>query len=77
MEVKVIAFGKIADITAARTWMMQVVRSTHELRERLEKIHPELQGMHFLIALDKKIVTADTPLTPGVEVALLPPFSGG
>lgn len=77
MEISIVAFGKIAEIVAAKLWVVEGVKSTFELRKHLESIHPELQGMQYVIALDKKIVTADTPLNAGGEVALLPPFSGG
>lgn len=77
MEVNVLAFGKIADLMAAREWKMQGVSSTAEIREQLEATHPGLRGMSYLIAIDKKVVTSDTTLKDGAEVALLPPFSGG
>ena len=77
MEVNVLAFGKIAELMAAREWKMQGVSSTAEIREQLEATYPGLRGMSYLIAIDKKIVTADTTLKDGAEVALLPPFSGG
>lgn len=77
MEINILAFGKIADITAAREWKMKEVQSTADVRQQLEAAYPELNGMHYLLAIDKKIVTTDAPLHEGAEVALLPPFSGG
>jgi molybdopterin synthase sulfur carrier subunit len=77
MEINILAFGKIADITANREWKIAAVSSTAQIRQQLEATYPDLRGMRYLIAIDKKIVTADTPLQDGAEVALLPPFSGG
>ncbi|EMR03673.1 MoaD/ThiS family protein [Cesiribacter andamanensis] len=77
MEVNILAFGRIAELTAAREWKMQGVRSTEEVRQQLEATYPALQGMRYALALNKKIITADTPLSEGAELALLPPFSGG
>ena len=77
MEVNVIAFGRIADITASPSWKMQGIKSTRELREQLEAQYPALQGMSYQIAVDKKITLNDTALSDQNEVALLPPFAGG
>lgn len=77
MEVNILAFGKIADITARSAWKMEGVRSSSDLREQLEAQYPALRDMRYQIAVDKKIVNSETQLTDGTEVALLPPFSGG
>lgn len=77
MEINILAFGKIADVTASRQWKMKAVGTTDQVRQELEATYPDLRGMQYLMAIDKKIVTADTPLQDGAEVALLPPFSGG
>lgn len=77
MEINILAFGKIADIAAAREWKMKEVQSTADVRQQMEAAYPELSGMRYLLAIDKKIITSDTPLHEGAEVALLPPFSGG
>lgn len=45
----------------------------------LERDHPALAALrpHLAIALDRRLVGLETPLTPGAELALLPPVSGG
>ncbi len=77
MELKIIAFGKIADITAGKEWQVAGAATTAQLREQLESQFPGLRGMTYQIAVDKKIAATDTPIFPQSEVALLPPFSGG
>jgi molybdopterin converting factor small subunit len=77
MEINVLAFGKIADIAAARAWKMEGVNSTADVRRQLEEIYPGMRGLNYLVAVNKEIVTVDTPLHEGAEVALMPPFSGG
>jgi sulfur-carrier protein len=77
MEVNILTFGKIADITASKAIQLKDISSTATLREKLEAEYPALRGMSYKIAIDKKIVTTDTPLQDGAEIALLPPFSGG
>lgn len=77
MEINIVAFGKIADITGRPSWTAQGVKSTGELRQQLEAQYPALNGMRYQIAVDKKLANTDTPLTDKAEVALLPPFAGG
>lgn len=56
---------------------MEGLQTTAELKAELEKQHPALRDMPYLLALDKKIVTTNTLLHEQAIVALLPPFSGG
>ena len=77
MEINVLAFGQIVDITARSAWKMQEVKNTSELRKQLEEQHPALKGMKYNIAVNKTITTGETSLPDQAEVALLPPFSGG
>ena len=77
MEINLLAFGKIADITTRGNWKMQGVQSTEALRAQLEQQFPQLRGMSYQVAVNQKIVNSDTPLGDQAEVALLPPFSGG
>jgi molybdopterin synthase catalytic subunit len=41
--------------------------------------HPSLDRLwpHLAVALDGQLVSPDTPIRPGAELALLPPVSGG
>lgn len=45
----------------------------------LERDHPSLASLraHLAVAVDQRLVRADAPLAHGVELALLPPVSGG
>ena len=45
----------------------------------IQRRHPALAELmpHLAVALDRKLVSADTPLVAGAELALLPPVSGG
>lgn len=77
MEVKIITFGKISDIVARKEWKWEGVKNIEALRERLEKEYPKLQGMSYLIAVNKKIATSEVLLEDQAVIALLPPYSGG
>lgn len=77
MHIKILAFGKIAEILSQTEWEVTGVASTEALRVQLESEFPGLKGMRYLIAVDKKIVSGDCILEDRAVVALLPPFSGG
>lgn len=77
MTVKIIAFGKIAEMAAKTKWSIQHVHSLEELRTILEKEVIGLKGMKYQLSVDRKIATTTTEIKDGSEVALLPPFSGG
>ena len=74
---KILAFGKIAEIVQSDHLEWAAVRDTDVLRKELESNFPDLKGMDFKIAVDKKIVSDYNEINEGSEIALLPPFSGG
>jgi len=76
MAIKVLTFGRLADITGS-TITLDGISNTDELIGQLNKLYPELTHHKYLVAVDKKIISARTELTGDNTVALLPPFSGG
>jgi len=77
MPVQVIVFGQLTDILGHQPVTMDDAPDTTTLIEQLNKRYPALVNKPYIIAVDKKIVTGNTPLTSGNTVALLPPFAGG
>ena len=75
MHVNIIAFGQIADITGSELTLD--VHDTGSLVEMLNEQFPELHKKKFTIAVNRQVVTVNTPLTHNDTVALMPPFSGG
>jgi molybdopterin synthase sulfur carrier subunit len=73
---KVLLFGMIAEKAGAAEVEMAAT-STHFLTRELEQRIPGLDRMSYAIAVDRRIVKEDTPLTGREEIALLPPFAGG
>ncbi|HRT52987.1 MAG TPA: MoaD/ThiS family protein [Flavobacteriales bacterium] len=68
-------FGLIAE--RAGTNLLDVEATTvDELRRVLTGRIEGLDRLSYAIAVDRRLVKADMPLT-GEEVALLPPFAGG
>ena len=76
MSIKIILFGKLADIAGVSV-SVDNVADTDSLVDSLNKRYPELATTRYVIAVDKQMITENTVLNKKSMVALLPPFSGG
>ena len=77
MQVKVLAFGPLAEEMGGREHIVEVPPST-SIRFLLEEMGVDgwiSQGL--VICVNGEKVDGDEPLSEGDEVALLPPVSGG
>jgi len=77
MQVNIIIFGQLTDITGTDILSLENVKDTGELIGRLKTAYPALNTSKFAIAVDTKIVKENTVLSNNDIIALLPPFSGG
>ena len=77
MQIKVRAFGPLVEIIPTGEVTLAGTADTDSLLHQLKQQYPALSAKSFMIAVDQKTVSGNTPLTPGSTVALLPPFSGG
>ena len=76
MSLKVIMFGKLADI-AGNSVSVNDVNDTDSLIISLHKDYPALADTKYVVAVDKQVIKENTILNNNSVVALLPPFSGG
>ena len=76
MSVKIILFGKLAEIAGGAV-SMDNVEDTDSLINALNKNYPEFAKTKYVIAVDKQVIKENTVLNKKSTVALLPPFSGG
>ena len=76
MQVNVIIFGQLTDITGSQL-SIPGVTDTNSLVRELNKRYPGLADSIYMVAVNKKVVTENTGLTQNCTVALLSPFSGG
>jgi len=76
MSVKIILFGKLAEI-AGSSVSIDNVTDTDSLINVLHKNYPALTNIKYVIAVDKQVIKENTILSRKSTVALLPPFSGG
>ena len=77
MEVKVILFGKLIEITGSAAFTFNNVADTAQLNQQLLSRYPALNGYPYVIAVEKEIIHSNTPLKHNDTVALLPPYAGG
>jgi len=73
---EVLLFGMIAEKAGADRLTVEA-GSTAELRRVLAQRVPGIEGLSHAIAVDRRIVHDDMPLTGSEEIAVLPPFAGG
>jgi len=77
MEIRLLSFGQVTDITGKDTLKISDVKNTDELNQFLAKAWPQLESIKYSIAVNKKIIQENTQLHDQDTVAILPPFSGG
>ncbi|MFM2134947.1 MAG: hypothetical protein RL021_347 [Bacteroidota bacterium] len=76
MELRIRTFGKLAE-HAGGELLIPAVPDTRMLKAALEALHPVFRDVPFRIAVNRRLVDGDVPLSPSDEIAVLPPFSGG
>ena len=76
MSIKIILFGKLADI-AGNSVSVKNVADTDSLVNALHEDYPALANTKYVIAVDKQVIKENTVLNNNSTIALLPPFSGG
>ncbi|MBK9246636.1 MAG: MoaD/ThiS family protein [Ignavibacteria bacterium] len=74
---KIIPFGKLADILENNVVFVDHILDTDGLRHALEIQFPQISHIQYLVAVNRKIVTENTLISSDATIALLPPFSGG
>jgi sulfur-carrier protein len=77
MEVKVLFFGVLSEVAGYNVKLYNNVNSVGDLRLRIEDDFPEMAHYNFRISVNQQIISGDTLLNDGDEIAYLPPFAGG
>ena len=70
-------FGQLTDIAGTDMVTMDGIADTDDLVHVLQTEYPALVNSKYVIAVDKKVISTNTPLSNNSMIALLPPFSGG
>lgn len=77
MQVKVLFFGVLAEVTGTNFKHFRDVKSIGNLKLRIQDDFPEVVHYNYRISLNNEIINNDPKLKDGDEVALMPPFAGG
>ncbi|HEV7786861.1 MAG TPA: molybdenum cofactor biosynthesis protein MoaE [Thermoanaerobaculia bacterium] len=81
MKIHLLAFASAGDALGASEMEIEMPEGSRvaDLRARLDRDHPGIVPLwpRLAVAVDGRVVTPEEPLGDGVEVALLPPVSGG
>ncbi|MGC1390049.1 MAG: MoaD/ThiS family protein [Bacteroidales bacterium] len=77
MEVKVLFFGVLAEVSGTSIKHYHDVKSISDLKIKIYDDFPEIVHYNFRISVNCEITDNDLFLTSGDEVALMPPFAGG
>jgi len=77
LEVQVLLFGRLTELTGQHTLRIGNVADTDAVRKQLMATYPELAQLRYQIAVNQSIIHGNAPLSDGMTVALMPPFSGG
>jgi molybdopterin synthase sulfur carrier subunit len=75
MEIKIIAFGSIAELTGKEITVQ--ASDVASLKVTLQELFPELADRKYAVAVNMKVVQENLELKQNDTVALMPPYSGG
>jgi molybdopterin synthase sulfur carrier subunit len=77
MQIQVLFFGVLAEVTMTGSRHYPDVRSFGDLRLRVEDDFPEIVHYNYRIAVNNEIINEEPVLQDGDEIAFMPPFTGG
>lgn len=77
MQVQVLFFGSLTDITGCASLELAGAKDTAALQQLLIARYPALAAKKYSLAVNKVMITGNTALHQNDTVALMSPFSGG
>jgi molybdopterin synthase sulfur carrier subunit len=77
MEIEVLFFGVLAEITQTMFRHYRNVASFGDLMYRIRDEFPEIVHYKYRIAVNNELINEDPELKNLDEVAFMPPFAGG
>jgi molybdopterin converting factor small subunit len=75
MAIRIESFGQLSEITGKE--FEADVKDTDQLTALLRDQYKVPGNIKYMLAVNRKLVTANTALNATDTVALLPPYSGG
>ena len=77
MNIEILAFGQVAEAIGKDRIMVENIYDSRELKKYLEKNYPAIKQVAYSMVIEHKLSNNDSSWSAPVEIALLPPFSGG
>jgi sulfur-carrier protein len=77
MQVNVLFFGVLAEVTGTQFKSYRDVNSISDLKLRIQDDFPEVTHYSYRISLNNTLIDNDPLLKDGDEIAFMPPFAGG
>ena len=77
MPIEVLFFGSLTDATSTPVVSVSDFTDTNSVKSFLEEKYPSLKTAKYFMAVNRRMIQANTILQTGDTVALMPPFSGG
>jgi len=74
---QLLAFGRLSHLDMGGVDIPIEVTDSEALRRFLGERWPELNAPGVLLAVNQTLVRGAVPISPGDEIAFLPPMSGG
>ena len=77
MEVKVLFFGVLAEVSGTSIKHYNDVKTINDLKLKIQDDFPEIVHYNFRISVNSEMTDKDLILNKEDEIALMPPFVGG
>jgi sulfur-carrier protein len=74
---RLLAFGRLSHLPLDSLTVPSDVTDSGGLRRLLGERWPELNDRTVRVAVNQTLIHEDVPISPGDEIAFLPPMSGG
>ena len=74
---EVLFFGQLTEITKTPSLQVNSGSDLIELKTYIFDKFPTLSNIHFMIAVDNKLVNDNIKLSDHSVIAFMPPYSGG
>jgi molybdopterin synthase sulfur carrier subunit len=70
-------FGQLTDLTKTERVLIEDMRDTDMLMNKIMEMYPALATATFKVALNNKLVNDNIEIAENSIIAFMPPFSGG
>ena len=77
MEINVLFFGVLAEVTGSAFRHYSGIGSFSDLKSRIFDEYPQMVHYNYRISVNNELINEEPVLKSGDEIAFMPPFAGG